>query len=280
MKLTDECYHCLKNLAVNAAEMATDNPELRYKAETAGINMLDCHFSLNAVSIVVATKIHDEIKRVSGNSDPYRKIKDREIELAGIMFKQARSNYENNLSDLIKLAVLGNSMDFFKPIELIDKQDIVKKIEFYIDDTPLFESRLKEAKKILYLADNAGEVFFDVPLVKYISRFTKIKYVVKAQPVQNDITLDEIRIAGLEQELIEIIDTGTATPGIDFSQASKEFINEFESADLILAKGMGYFESLSELPGKGSIFHCLKAKCRPVADFAGVPIDSFLAVLR
>jgi uncharacterized protein with ATP-grasp and redox domains len=280
MKLTDECYHCLKRLVVHASELATDDNNLRHHVKSAGLRVLDKHYSKEDVSIIVASKIHHEIKKVSGNTDPYRQIKDREITLARAMFEQARSQYDDNLADLIKLAVLGNSMDFFKPVETINEKDINEKIEFYVDDTGRFEKKLEKAKNVLYLADNSGEVFFDIPLVKYIGRITEVKYVVKALPVQNDLTLEEIRIAGVEDEIVEIIDTGTATPGIDFAQASREFMNEFNNADLILAKGMGYYESLTELPADGRVFHCFRAKCRPVADSAGVPIDSFVAMLR
>jgi damage-control phosphatase, subfamily I len=280
MKLTDECYHCLKRLVVHAAQLATEDNNLRPDVENAGMRMLDKHYSKEDVSIVVASKIHHEIKKVSGNNDPYRQIKDREIALARTMFEQAKSQYDDTLADLMKLAVLGNSIDFFKPVETISEKDINEKIEFYIDDTGRFEAKLEKAKKVLYLADNSGEVFFDIPLIKYIGQITEIKYVVKALPVQNDLTLEEIRIAGVEDDIVEIIDTGTATPGIDFAQASREFIEEFENADLILAKGMGYYESLTELPAAGRVFHCFRAKCRPVADSAGVPVDSFVAMLR
>jgi uncharacterized protein with ATP-grasp and redox domains len=89
-----------------------------------------------------------------------------------------------------------------------------------------------------------------------------VVYVVKASPVQDDVTLDDIRRTGLEAELGEIINTGTATPGIDFSQASAEFKREFDSAGLIFAKGMGYYESLSELPEEDRVFYCFRAKCQ------------------
>ena len=111
-------------------------------------------------------------------------------------------------------------------------------------------------------------------------QLAQVIYVVKAFPVQNDVTLEEIRRAGLEAEIGEVITTGTATPGIDFSLASAEFKHEFEAADLIFAKGMGYYESLSELPAQGRVLHCLKAKCKPVADSLGVPLNSYVAMLR
>ncbi len=79
---------------------------------------------------------------------------------------------------------------------------------------------------------------------------------------------------------MKIITTGTATPGIDFSQASAEFKREFGIADLVFAKGMGYYESLSELPAEGRVFYCFRAKCQPVADSLGVPLNSYVAMLR
>jgi uncharacterized protein with ATP-grasp and redox domains len=111
-------------------------------------------------------------------------------------------------------------------------------------------------------------------------RWASVAYVVKALPVQDDVTLEDIRRAGLEAEFGEIITTGTATPGIDFSLASEEFKREFGSADLIFAKGMGYYESLSELPAEDRVFYCLRAKCQPVADSLKVPLNSYVAILR
>ncbi len=74
--------------------------------------------------------------------------------------------------------------------------------------------------------------------------------------------------------------TGTATPGIDFSQASDDFKKAFESADFVFAKGMGYYETLEELPAEGRIFFCLKAKCGPVAASLKVPLNSYVAMLH
>jgi hypothetical protein len=153
-------------------------------------------------------------------------------------------------------------------------------ISFVVDDGKRFEARLKGVREVLYLADNAGEVFFDLPLIRWMRRLTRVIYVVKALPVQNDATPEELKQAGIEAELGEVITTGTATPGIDFSLASAQFKHEFEAADIIFAKGMGYYESLSELPAQGRVFHCLKAKCKPVADSLGVPVDSYVAMLR
>jgi uncharacterized protein with ATP-grasp and redox domains len=132
----------------------------------------------------------------------------------------------------------------------------------------------------LYLADNAGELYFDLPLVKSMKSFAQVIYVVKPSPVQNDLTLEDVRRSGLEAEFGEVTSTGIASPGVVFSLASEQFKREFESADLIFAKGMGHYEALSELSPEGRFFYCLKAKCQPVADSLGVPMNSYVAILR
>jgi uncharacterized protein with ATP-grasp and redox domains len=99
-------------------------------------------------------------------------------------------------------------------------------------------------------------------------------------PVQDDVILQDIREAGLESEFGIVITAGVASPGIVFSLASARFKREFASADLIFAKGMGHYEALSELPPEGKLFYCFRAKCQPVAESLGVPLNSYVAMLR
>jgi uncharacterized protein with ATP-grasp and redox domains len=53
---------------------------------------------------------------------------------------------------------------------------------------------------------------------------------------------------------------------------SDEFKNAFESADLIVSKGQGNFETLSDC-GK-NIFFLLKVKCPVVAVSVGLPVGT------
>jgi len=278
MKACNYCYECLQKLAYQAAELATDNEQAKARATEESLRILQDDFSLDCVSIVVATKLHDAVKEITGNHDPYRQMKDKEIMLAEQLSKQIRVE-PNDFRNCLEFAALGNTIDFFRPLDFI-QQDIKEPVNFVIDDSKQFETKLKHTRRILYLADNAGEMFFDLPLVRWIRRQASVAYVVKSAPVQDDITVEDIKRAGLEDSLGEIMTTGTATPGIDFSQASAEFQREFNSADLILAKGMGYYESLSELPADGKVFYCLRAKCQPVADALRVPLNSYVAMLR
>jgi uncharacterized protein with ATP-grasp and redox domains len=243
------------------------------------MQVLDDEFSYSQLSILVATRIHEVVRKVTDNPDPYRTMKEREIALARDLYPQLMSRCKADLTGYLRLAAAANAIDFFRAPASIRK-DMSEPVSFVVDDSERFEAKLRGATKVLYLADNAGELYFDVPLAKWMTRFAEVVYVVKPSPVQNDLTVDDVRRSGLEGEFGQIVSTGIASPGIVFSLASAQFKREFESADLVLAKGMGHYEALSELPAEGKVFFCLKAKCQPVADSLGVPLHSYLAALH
>jgi len=279
MKLAPDCYKCLRRLICQASNLATEDASLKQRAIKEATKVLDDEFSYSQVSIVIATKINKIVREITHNPDPYRAMKEREIALARESYPELRSRYKENLRGCLKLAAAANVIDFFREPGSI-KEDIRKTVNFALDDLERLEARLKEADKVLYLADNAGELYFDLPLLKYMRRFADVIYVVKPSPVQDDLTLEDLKRSGLQGEFGKVMSTGIASPGIVFSLASLQFRQEFELADLIFAKGMGHYEALSELPPEGKFFYCLMAKCQPVADSLGVPINSYVAILQ
>ena len=279
MKATQECYPCLERLLRQAAELATENLDLRARIMEKGLSLLRREFSTNRTSIVVATPLHRLVRALSGNPDPYRKVKAVELEIAAEVRGSLGGNQEGDMKSCLEFAVRGNNIDFFKDPKQI-AEDMVGPVRFSMDDTAILERRLQGANSILYLADNAGEVPFDLPLVRTLENHAPVTYVVKESPVQDDITLSDLDEFGWRKEFRRVGSTGTDTPGVDMDMASPEFKAEFEDADLVLAKGMGYWETLSELPPKGKVFHLLKAKCQPVAESLGVALNSYVAIVR
>jgi len=279
MKAVKECYPCLGRLVRQAADLATEDPVLKAKAIEEGLKLLGREFSTERPSISTATPLHRVVRAVTGNPDPYSRMKEAEVKMARSIRKGWKANPEGSLRDYLVLAVRGNNIDFFKDMKEIE-EGLALPVEFAIDDIARFERKLRKTKEMLYLADNAGEVFFDIPLVKKLGGFASVTYVVKESPVQNDVTLADLKRYRLEKELPRVMTTGTDTPGVDMEIASAEFKATFEAAPLVLAKGMGYWETLSELPPQGKVFYLLKAKCQPVADSLGVALDSYVALLR
>lgn len=279
MKAAPECYSCLQRLIYQAAQLATEDQKIKARAVEAGLKVLQESFSAEVVTIVIAAELHRVIREVTQNQDPYREMKEKEIIVARELCHNINTESYKDFIDCLKLAAKANAIDFFRPLKAV-RLDLKRALEFTVDDSSSFQAKLEKADRVLYLADNAGEALLDLPLIRLIEQSAEVTYVVKAGPVQNDITLEDLSRSGIEDQFSRVITTGTATPGIDLSVASAQFKHEFHSADLILAKGMGYYESLSELPAQGRVFHCLMAKCKPVATSLGVPLNSHVALLR
>jgi uncharacterized protein with ATP-grasp and redox domains len=279
MKAVKECYPCLVRLVHQAAGLATSDEKLRAEAISEGLRLVDEYFSADVTTITIATEIHRIVKGITANPDPYRGVKDEEIRISRKLIGEVSPAYPRDFKGCLSLSAVGNVIDFFRDSNTI-MRDMREKVEFLLDDSDRFERMLKKSTNVLFLADNAGEVFFDLPLTKWMARAARVTYVVKGSPVQDDTTLHDLRIAGVEGELDRVVTTGTATPGVQLHLASHEFKREFAAADLILAKGMGYYEGLTELPPDGRVLHCLMAKCQPVADSIGVPLNSYVAMLR
>ena len=178
----------------------------------------------------------------------------------------------------MEVAAKGNAIDFFVDPGTLDRE-LSGRPNFAIDDIRKLEGKLRGAKEILYLADNAAEVFFDMPLVKALGRHARVTYAVKEAPVQNDVTLEDLRRAGLGDSFDNII-KAPATVGVYPEKASPEFRVVFDRADLVVAKGMGNYETLSELPQRGRLFYIFRAKCGPVARSLGVKVGDYVAMLR
>ncbi|PIW40245.1 MAG: hypothetical protein COW22_02820, partial [Chloroflexi bacterium CG15_BIG_FIL_POST_REV_8_21_14_020_46_15] len=124
-------------------------------------------------------------------------MKEDELRVAGELFSRVKVQYKNTINDCIKLATVANAIDFFRSLDAV-AEDMQRPVKFTIDDSQQFEAKLKKASKVLYLADNVGEIYFDLPLVKRMRQLVDVKYVVKPLPVQNDATVEDVKEAGLE----------------------------------------------------------------------------------
>ncbi len=197
MRISRECRECLLRLADQASRLAAEEQSLRDSARRQAEKIVEEKLKPGAISIVIATAMHAAVKKASGNPDPYRRMKDVEIETARLLFESVKGSYKEDFRSYLKLAALGNAIDFFRPIEEVRDEIRKNRLEFAIDDSSLLEGKVKQSRNILYLADNAGEVFFDMPLLNLMRKYSHVIYVVKQDPVQNDITIEEIRRAGM-----------------------------------------------------------------------------------
>jgi uncharacterized protein with ATP-grasp and redox domains len=286
LRLFPQCGDCLMSLARSLALLSqTDQRGVEAEAEKRAARIIEDGRGKNLNPPEIAKLILREVIQLTGISDPYAQFKAKEMARAKEVFSRVKGYVRHNVPSLITLSLLGNSFDFFKVPEevLVQVPNSMKKgLAFFCDDRHRLEAFLaKRPKLVLYLADNSGEIYFDLPLYRYIrERCERIILVVKGGPALNDLTRAELGYDDLEPMFNEVMDTGTDGPGIDWKQASEEFLALIEDADLIVSKGVANFECLypRELPAP--VFFLFKAKCEPIQKYLRASPDSFGALWK
>ena len=192
------------------------------------------------------------------------------------MHQRLAPAYGDDLESLLRLAAAGNALDFFRG-EAEAAREMLTRVELESAAVSAFRQELAGPPGlILYLADNAGEQFFDQPLVASLrARGWRVLYVVKAGPIQNDLTFKDLEASGLLEALEPVVDTGASTVGLELNGVSPGFRELYEAARLIVAKGMGHFETMSHLADP-RVWFLLQAKCAPVAQALGVEVNDFV----
>ncbi|MCD6372540.1 MAG: DUF89 domain-containing protein [Thermococcus sp.] len=276
MKIHYECFACAANQCQKIVEMATDDLELRKKGVIGAARLMGS-INENSVPAIFGSEVFLGVYRVVGNDDPFREYK----ELSNRLAKEIVKDFEDvELREALKLAIIGNVVDFavgYSPEKLENDVRAMMKEELYVDESEELFRELSRAERLLYLTDNCGEIYFDLLFLKKLREaFPHLRIYVAAKegPIINDATLDDLREAGFE-EVGEIVSTGTRIVGVPLGRVSKEFMEVFENADVIIAKGQGNFETLSER-NDDRVFYLLKAKCRPIARELGVPQGALL----
>ena len=208
--------------------------------------------------------------------DPYAALKQSSTDEALALLpwlKEIIRKSPDPLETSLRLSTAGNIIDFGAAREF-DLRAAIQQVltaDFGIYDLQAIKQALENARTILYLADNAGETVFDKLLIEQIKK--PVFYAVKSSPVSNDATRADAISAGVDQ-VATIIETGNAIPGASLERSSPEFNQLFQTADLIISKGQGNYEMLSE--SSEPIFFLLKAKCALVARDLQVPLGSFI----
>lgn len=175
----------------------------------------------------------------------------------------------------LRLVIAGNIMDYGAN----NSFDIEKTIQnvisspLAIDDSEILSEKIKEAKTILYLGDNAGEIVFDKLFIETFMH-NHVVYAVKASPILNDVTVKDAEFVGINQ-VADVISNGYNAPSTVLSHCSKEFMAVYNSVDLIISKGQGNFEGLAA-QNDPRIFFVLMAKCDVVAELLHVKKGSFI----
>lgn len=282
MKMTLDCIPCFVRQAADAVKMSVSSNEERnqlMRNVLQWIGDVDLEQSPPAISQI----IHRRVRELLPMADPYRAAKDSHNALAAALIPAIRRRIGDSFDPLtmaVRYAITGNIIDLGAKNN-VGYGDIYAELQSapiqpIFGDMTSFKKAISEAQTILYLADNAGEIFFDRLLIE---RFTGAKVIlaVRGAPVINDATYADAQIAGLA-DIADIIDNGSDAPGTILSDCSAEFCRCFDEADMIIAKGQGNFESLSD--ESRDIFFLFRTKCLVISRHSGFSVGTYVAANR
>lgn len=291
MKVEAECSACILSRGAAEVTEATTNPALRFRAMTDLLRLLSKEFRPSAVPADLGTKRDRLIKRITGNNDPYKRSKRISNEKALKLLSYARKLVDEGYTQQDRFkraclcAIVGNIMEFDIPGHRFTFSSLRKSFreagkDLVVDDVNKGYELAKKAGTVLYMTDNAGEIVFDTLLVEQLKNMgLKVIVAVKGGPIINDATLEDAEVSGMSKIADKIITTGTDAVGFALKEVSPEFLEVYNSVDLVFAKGMGYAETLTEYKLKKPHVLLFRTKCNPVANFFASPKEKNVAKL-
>ena len=281
MRMASGCYPCILDRAKFESDLVLATEDEKKGAIEELLDFMACH--KGGVPALVGTERERIIKRRSRSPDPYRTLKEESNQLARSLLPIAREFFlqsEGKLEALIRIAAAANSMEFGVKGHDFDNStfgaafaDLLK--ERLEGDLAEVEMLLDQYEKIFYLTDNSGEAVFDLFVVEKLKEMGKrVVMGAKSEPVLNDVTAEELRAMSEE----EVVATGPVV-GTTLESLSPVALDLLHGKEwLIVAKGMGNYETISEFQEqlKGRLIYVLRAKCEPVAMNLGVPRGSLV----
>lgn len=271
-----DCLPCIFRQTLDAARRVSDDPAFHERVArqvAAWIHAAD----LKESPPVMAQRLHRFLKGVTGVEDPYAEAKARDNALALSLLPELRERQARSAEPFalaVRLAIAGNLIDLGPKSDLTADEVVgsIRQVEEvpFSGDVVVLQRRAAAARSILYLADNAGEIVLDRLLIEALHP-ERVTVAVRGAPVINDATLADAQTAGL-RELVRVISNGADVPGTVLSECSAEFRERFDRADLVISKGQGNFETLSDAPR--DICFLFKVKCPVIAERVGLALGT------
>lgn len=276
--MNNACIQCQINGLQNRMEKFGINGEKQNQLKsqlTKYISDLDYE---NIYSPEITRNILDALKSASKNGDPYKHEKDsgnKEMMARYSEFQQTIVNSTNSFNTAMRLAVAGNIIDF-GPTHQFDVSATIKRVmdsSFAFDHSEILKTEIENANSILYLGDNCGEVVLDKLFLETINH-PNVYFAVREQPILNDVTKKEAIEVGIDK-VAKIISNGDDAPSTLLHRVSKEFLEIYNSVDLIISKGMGNYEGLMH-ETDSRLFFLLMIKCQVIGDKIGAKHGDFI----
>ncbi|PHS59020.1 MAG: hypothetical protein COB17_00320 [Sulfurimonas sp.] len=270
MNIDKECFSCIINQSIRVADAIKASKSLKNKLSSS-VQEMSKDFSYDNNPPEIASYVYEKMAKIANKEDLYDELKEASTKKALSfvpLLKQKLLKSGNKLLTSTKIAVAGNVIDLAAAVEfdLAEELEKIFDTNFTIDDVELLRQKLEISKEVLVIGDNVGEHIFDYMYIDTLKNlYPKIKfyYMVRGNPIINDVTMKEAKEAGFDKLCI-LIDSGVNTPGFTYNRANDKSKKIFDKVDLVISKGMGNYECLSPSHRKNICF-LLKVKCNVVA---------------
>lgn len=287
MNLILDCYPCILRQVLSTAKLAGLDEYQAREAVNHSMNiLLETGTGVSPQQVVV--NVVDYIRKLFFPDvcefDPYRELKKRSNAVVLDKFTELEKEIliaSSPLEAAVKCAAAGNIIDFgakdHGSIDIDKEIRNIPSLAFSRYDYPPLAERLRETRKLLYIGDNAGEIVFDRLLIRQIQRDfpdIRVTFATRSEPVINDITPEDAYETGLDSEA-EIVSSGCRYPGLMLSEADESFRKTYREADVVIAKGQGNYEGLSD-ENDPRLFFILRIKCERVAMDIGAEVGDLV----
>jgi len=287
MKIWPDCIPCIIRMSLNTARIVIKSDK-EIKSFMDWLLQLS-HFKETNWNVTSPDIIHDVwlmLRQMFAIRDPLEKIKKEQNDTACQVYPFAKDHVlksDDPLGEAVKFAIAGNSIDIMKAEIQAPTKEAIDKIQQHTlktKDIDTLRKRIQKAKKLVYIGDNCGEIFFDKLLLEIIKMNYDIDttFIARSLPVLNDATVSDALTAGIDK-LARVIRNGISEPfpGTTLDKVSSIARKCIEEADLIISKGGGNYDTLTEETTlKGKITFLLEAKCQPYCIIYKVPLNSLI----
>lgn len=157
----------------------------------------------------------------------------------------------DEIRECIKYVCAANYIDFLAVEDVREEMleelfDRVEREEVPEEEYARFAEDLREAKRLVYLLDNCGEIVLDKIFIRFLKeKFPQLEIhaIARGEDVMNDATMQDAREVGLT-EIVACVGNGNGAPGTVIPRLSEEARRFLLGADVIISKGQGNFEGL------------------------------------
>jgi uncharacterized protein with ATP-grasp and redox domains len=281
--LIPDCASCIVSSLKTLIPLLSTDFKVQAEYFALAFKALSEGYAKNTAPVLLTIAIYRDLYTRAGLHDPYAEIKhlskDAALRALPLIERKMEGLHGRDLfRACLSAAVTGNVIDFNTAGHEPDLEKLTEMFEhisstgFAVDDSEFLWNTLEDKRgRLTFLADNAGEVILDIPLLRFIRGLGwKIIFVVKEQPIINDATIDDVRGTEIE-ELADIVDNGAWAHGVPLRFVSDEFLQLVANSDLVISKGQANIETFPEIQKQTNIetYYITRAKCPHISQAVG-----------